>query len=173
MQTKQYSYRNLPIPGGGYVTGFIYHLKKKDVLYIRTDIGGVYRFDADSQRWISLIDHVTMENLSETFPTAVALDEKHPERLYIACGIYDRPHGRMAVSEDYGVTFKYYDMPMHVHGNMTGRGTGYRLIVDKKDENVLWFASQDSGLWRSCDRGETWEKNEAFPENYLTMAGQS
>lgn len=173
MQTQQYVYRNLPIPGGGYVTGFIYHLKKKDVLYIRTDIGGVYRFDADSQRWISLIDHVTMENLSETFPTAVALDEKHPERLYIACGIYDHPHGRMAVSEDYGETFRYYEMPMHVHGNMNGRGTGYRLIVDKKDENVLWFASQDSGLWRSPDRGETWEKNEAFPENYLTMAGQS
>lgn len=173
MQTKRYSYRNLPIPGGGYVTGFIYHLKKKDVLYIRTDIGGVYRFDADSQRWISLIDHVTMENLSETFPTAVALDEKHPERLYIACGIYDRPHGRMAVTEDYGATFQYYEMPMHVHGNMNGRGTGYRLIVDKKDENVLWFASQDSGLWRSSDRGETWEKNEAFLENYLTLAGQT
>lgn len=173
MQTKQYIYRNLPIPGGGYVTGFIYHLKKKDVMYIRTDIGGVYRFDADLQRWISLIDHVTMENLSETFPTAVALDDQHPERLYIACGIYDRPHGRMAVSEDYGSTFQYYEMPMHVHGNMNGRGTGYRLIVDKKDENVLWFASQDSGLWRSADRGKTWEKNEAFSEEYLTMAGQS
>lgn len=173
MQTQPYTYRNLPIPGGGYVTGFLYHPKIKDVMYIRTDIGGVYRFDADSQRWISLIDHVTMENLSETFPTAVTLDDRHPERLYIACGIYDRPHGRMAVSEDYGATFRYYEMPMHVHGNMNGRGTGYRLIVDKKDENVLWFASQDSGLWRSHDRGKTWEKNEAFPEKYLTMIGQS
>ena len=52
MQTLEYTYRNLPIPGGGYVTGFIYHPKKKDVLYIRTDIGGVYRFDADVQRWV-------------------------------------------------------------------------------------------------------------------------
>lgn len=173
MQTKQYRYRNLPIPGGGYVTGFIYHLKKKDVLYIRTDIGGVYRFDADSQRWISLIDHVTMEDLSETFPTAAALDDQHPERLYIACGVNADPHGKMAVSEDYGETFRYYEMPMHVHGNLNGRGTGYRLIVDKKDENVLWFASQDSGLWRSPDRGKTWEKNAAFPETYLTLTGQS
>ena len=173
MRTQQYVYRNLPIPGGGYVTGFIYHPKKKNVLYIRTDIGGVYRFDADSQRWVSLIDHVTMEDLSETFPTAVALDDEHPERLYIACGIDARPHGRMAVSEDYGETFRYYEMPMHVHGNMNGRGTGYRLIADKRDENALWFASQDSGLWRSADRGMTWEKNEAFPEKYMTLAGQS
>lgn len=173
MQTKQYVYRNLPIPGGGYVTGFIYHPKKKNVLYIRTDIGGVYRFDADSQRWFSLIDHVTMEDLSETFPTAAALDDEHPERLYIACGIDASPHGRLAVSEDFGETFQYYEMPMHVHGNMNGRGTGYRLVVDKRDENTLWFASQDSGLWRSADKGMTWEKNEAFPEKYMTLAGQS
>lgn len=173
MQTLNYTYRNLPIPGGGYVTGFIYHPKSKDVLYIRTDIGGVYRFDADGQRWVSLIDHVTMEDLSETFPTAAALDDNHPQRLYIACGINASPHGKMAVSDDYGETFRYYEMPMHVHGNMNGRGTGYRLIVDKKDENKLWFASQDSGLWYSADRGTSWENIKSFPENYMTLAGQS
>ncbi|MDE6845703.1 MAG: endoglucanase [Lachnospiraceae bacterium] len=173
MQTQKYVYCNLPIPGGGYVTGFIFHPNKENVLYIRTDIGGVYRFDAGSQCWVSLIDHVTMEDLSETFPTAVALDAERPERLYIACGVDAWPHGRMAVSEDYGETFRYYEMPMHVHGNMNGRGTGYRLIVDRRDENTLWFASQDSGLWRSADRGMTWERNEAFPEKYMTLTGQS
>lgn len=173
MQTQQYTYRNLPIPGGGYVTGFIFHPKEKGVLYIRTDIGGVYRYDAEAQRWHSLIDHVTMEDLSETFPTAVALDDDSPERLYIACGINASPHGKMAVSEDYGETFRYYEMPMHVHGNLNGRGTGYRLIVDKKDSDRLWFASQDSGLWNSPDRGVTWKQSEAFVEKYLTMVGQS
>ena len=100
MQTQQYTYRNLPIPGGGYVTGFLYHPGRKDVLYIRTDIGGVYRFDADAQRWVSLIDHVTMEDLSETFPTAVALDDNHPERLYNACCIDASPYVKVAVSDD-------------------------------------------------------------------------
>lgn len=173
MQTLEYSYHNLPIPGGGYVTGFLYHPGKKDVLYIRTDIGGMYRFDVQAQRWISLIDHVTMEDLSETFPTAAALDDNRPERLYIACGINASLHGKMAVSEDYGETFHYHEMPMHVHGNMNGRGTGYRLIVDKKDGDRLWFASQDSGLWYSPDRGASWEKKEAFPERYMTFVGQS
>ena len=73
-QMKQipYEYKNLPIPGGGYVTGFLYHPRQKDVLYARTDIGGTYRFDAKEQKWISLISHVTMEDLSETFPIAIA-----------------------------------------------------------------------------------------------------
>lgn len=172
MQEK-YVYRNLPIPGGGYVTGFGFHPNKEGVCYIRTDIGGVYKFDVAKQKWVSLIDHVTMEDISETFPTAIALDEKKPERLYIACGINDRLHGKMAVSEDYGESFHYYEMPMHVHGNMNGRGTGYRLTVDKKDENTLWFASQDSGLWKSENRGQTFEKVESFPEDYVTLVGQT
>ena len=45
MKKTAYKYSNLPIPGGGYVTGFLFHPVKKDILYIRTDIGGSYRFD--------------------------------------------------------------------------------------------------------------------------------
>ena len=32
-----YKYRNAPIPGGGYVTGFAFHPKQPDILYARTD----------------------------------------------------------------------------------------------------------------------------------------
>lgn len=179
MQKKQekYIYRNLPIPGGGYVTGFIFGKGKENpeenTLYIRTDIGGTYRFDREKKRWHSLIDHVTMEDLSETFPIALALDDKYPERLYLACGVHQEGAGVIAVSEDYGETFSYYKIPVLIHGNLNGRGTGYRLFVDKRDSNCLWFASQQEGLWFSKDRGAHWEKNTAMPENYLTLAGQS
>lgn len=98
MQQERYEYRNLPIPGGGYVTGFTFHSRQKDILYIRTDIGGVYRFDRESQRWKSLCDHVTMDDLSETFPIAIALDESHPERFYVACGVDVQACGELLVS---------------------------------------------------------------------------
>lgn len=177
MQQEKYTYRNLPIPGGGYVTGFIFGKGKANqengTFYIRTDIGGTYRFEQESKRWISLIDHVTMEDLSETFPIALALDDKYPERLYIACGVHKEGAGVIAVSDDYGATFSYYKIPVLIHGNLNGRGTGYRLIVDRKDSNCLFFASQQEGLWISKDRGAHWEKNGAFPENYLTLVGQS
>lgn len=73
MKTIPYEYRNLPIPGGGYVTGFVFHKNKPGVLYCRTDIGGTYRYDYDNRVWKSLIDHVNMHELDETFPAAVAL----------------------------------------------------------------------------------------------------
>lgn len=172
-QELKYEYRNLPIPGGGYVTGFAFQKAVQGLLYLRTDIGGTYRFESGEQRWKSLCDHVTMEDKAETYPIAIAVDERHPERLYVASGNWREPNGKFSVSEDHGNTFRHFSMPMRIHGNLPGRGTGFRLIVDRGDSNVLYFASQTSGLWRTRDLGENWEKLQAMPEEFLTFVGQS
>ncbi|MBE5962455.1 MAG: endoglucanase [Lachnospiraceae bacterium] len=165
---REYQYQNAPIPGGGYVTGLMYHQEKEDIFYARTDIGGVYRFDPVKRRWHSLIDHVTTEQLDETFPIACALDDNHPKRLYIASGVNGKGCGTLSISEDYGEHFTYETIPVTVHGNLCGRGTGFRLVVDKNDSEVLYFASQLDGLLRSTDRGKTWEKL-SVPEDYMTF----
>lgn len=172
MKQIPYKYKNLPIPGGGYVTGFLYHRQKKDVLYARTDIGGTYRFDAETQQWISLISHVSMRDLSETFPISMALDDTNPAMLYIACGINAEKSGVLAVSEDYGEHFRYEKMPVMVHGNLNGRGTGERLIVDRRNPRKLYYASQQEGLWVTENQGREWHKNAALPEEYLAFATQ-
>ncbi len=163
----KYTYKNAPIPGGGYVTGLIYHKKQKDILYARTDIGGTYRFDYGDRKWHSLIEHVTGENLAETFPIALALDDSNPSWLYIVSGVHGAGYGVLSISEDYGKSFIYKSIPTEVHGNLSGRGTGYRLVVDKNDSNTLYFASQLGGLWKTTDRGDNW-KRLPLEENYTT-----
>lgn len=166
--TIPYEYKNAPIPGGGYVTGLIYHGKQPGILYARTDIGGTYRFNMAQQQWESLINHVTMADLSETYPIALALDDKNPERLYIASGITENGYGLLSISEDFGETFTYKKIPAVVHGNMSGRGTGYRLVTDKNDADTLYFASQKNGLLKSKDRGDTWIRL-PIEEDYQTF----
>lgn len=158
----EYLYGNMPIPGGGYVTGYAFHKKVPGILYARTDIGGVYRYNFEKDCWYSLVEHVTQMDLSETFPLAIALDDAHPERLYVTCGVGTGRHpssapGWFCVSEDYGETFERFPMPCAIHGNEASRGTGFRLITDPNREDTLYFASQTAGLLRTTDLGKSWE----------------
>lgn len=171
MKTIPYEYRNLPIPGGGYVTGFLFHKKKPDILYCRTDIGGTYRYDYEHKSWSSLIDHVTIHALDETFPTALALDPNRPERLLVASGVNeeDQETGVLSVSYDYGKHFEKKIIPTKVHGNLNGRGTGLRMVVSEQDSNTIYFASQQGGLLISHDLGSSWTQTDVCGERYLTF----
>ncbi|MBP3648909.1 MAG: endoglucanase [Clostridia bacterium] len=168
-----YEYRHLPIGGGGYVTGFQFHPSDPRVMYCRTDIGGVYRFDYERQQWISLIDHVSHEDLREACPISLALDPTHPRRLYIVSGLWDPDsNALLTISDDYGETFRQVELPVYAHGNLHGRGAGERLIVDANRPATLWLASQKDGLWVSHDEGSTWAHVESMPETACTLVAR-
>jgi hypothetical protein len=149
-----YVYKHAPVPGGGFVTGFCFHPKVKDILYARTDIGGVYRYDFSEKTWISLMNHVKHTEKWESYPLSIALDVNHPEWLYIASGDYKSNY--LCRSKDFGKHFEYFQIPAEVHGNAPGRGTGERLAVDPCSSNIIYFGSQTKGLLVSEDLGETW-----------------
>lgn len=173
MKEIKYTYKNLPIPGGGYATGFIFHPNRKDMLYLRTDIGGSYRYDFENDKWVSLTESVNMFDLSETYPLALAVDEKNPERLLIASGVDAKGKsavkGKLSISENKGKTFIHKEMPCYVHGNLNGRGTGFRLIMDPANEKGIYFASQRDGLFYSPDLGDSWRKLVTGGETYMTL----
>ena len=87
-------------------------MKVPEILYARTDIGGVYRYLYDEQRWKSFMG-------AEAFPIAVALDKDNLDRLYIACGVNGVPEGKLCISEDYGESFTYKTIPTMVLGNLS------------------------------------------------------
>ena len=172
MEHIAYEYKNCPVPGGGYATGFLFHPTQKGLLYLRTDIGGTYRFDDAAQKWVFLSPHVTHLDCAQAFPIALAVEANRPQRLYILGGEYHKPCGELAISDDYGDTFTTKPVPFFVHGNLNGRGTGERLIVDAEDPNTLWCASQRDGLWVTHDLGDTWNRVDALSETHLTFVAQ-
>lgn len=115
---KSCVYRHASIPGGGFVTGFVFHPKEKGILYARTDIGGVYRYDFDEKAWISLVDHVTHIGKWKTYPLSIAIDPNHPDWLYVVAG--DWKQNYLCRLKDWGEHFEYFPVPAGVNGNVRG-----------------------------------------------------
>ena len=44
--------------GGGWVTGLVVHPKEENLRYVRTDVGGSYRWNEAQQKWISIFDWI-------------------------------------------------------------------------------------------------------------------
>ncbi|HJU55587.1 MAG TPA: hypothetical protein VJ715_13480, partial [Pyrinomonadaceae bacterium] len=176
---EPYRWRSVVIVGGGFVTGLITHPLQRGLIYARTDVGGAYRRDSHASEWVPITDMIGMSDWHLTGIESLAVDPSDPNRVYLAAGIYTDPraaNGSLLCSEDRGRTWRRTLMPFKMGGNEAGRNAGERLMVDPNDGQVLFFGSRRDGLWRSADRGATWQKVESFPfkpEPALAVKGES
>jgi len=166
MKAQPYDWKNVQIVGGGFVDGIVFHPTAKGVRYARTDIGGAYRWDERTRRWVPLLDWLGYDDLNLVGVESIGLDPSDPNRLYLACGTYTNattPNGAILRSRDRGKTFQRTNMPFKMGANENGRGNGERLAVDPNDGRIVYFGSRHAGLWRSEDAAVTWKKVESFP----------
>ncbi|HXR04864.1 MAG TPA: cellulase [Verrucomicrobiae bacterium] len=163
LPAEPYNWHNVVIGGGGFVTGIITHPRQNGLRYARTDVGGVYRWDDSAERWVPITDWIGMADVNLTGCESVALDPNDPQRVYLAVGTYTWGKAAILRSADQGRTWQQTGVPFKMGGNETGRFNGERLAVDPNDGNILFFGSRRDGLWKSADRGATWEKVEGFP----------
>jgi photosystem II stability/assembly factor-like uncharacterized protein len=159
-----YTWHNVAIGGGGFVTAIIFHPAEKDLLYARTDVGGAYRWDKAGKRWIPITDWIGPEDGNLTGIESLALDPRDSNRVYLAAGTYSSGHAAILRSEDRGRTFQRTDVPFTMGGNEIGRFNGERLAVDPNRGEILFFGSRHHGLWKSDNRGAAWNKVEGFPD---------
>ena len=167
--SEPYVWRNVVMGGGGFVTGIIPHPRQKGLMYARTDVGGAYRWDDLAQRWIPITDWIGMADANLMGIESIAVDPNDPQRVYLAAGAYSGwVNGAILCSDDQGRTFRRTDLPLRMGGNEAGRFNGERLTVDPNQGEILFFGSRRDGLWKSADRGATWEKVESFPNIIAT-----
>ncbi len=163
-----YTWRNAEIDGGGFVPGIIFNQSEPGLAYARTDIGGAYRWNPATSRWIPLLDSVGWTDWGHNGVVSLATDPVDPNRVYVAAGMYtnawDPNPGAILRSADRGSTWQSSTLPFKLGGNMPGRGMGERLAIDPNRDSVLYLgAPSGNGLWRSTDSGVTWAKVTAFP----------
>ncbi|HSC89092.1 MAG TPA: hypothetical protein VLC09_17540 [Polyangiaceae bacterium] len=165
------AWRNVHIGGGGYVTGIVYHPSAADVFYARTDMGGLYRYDADAGAWIQLLDWIGRGHSHHYGILSVAVDPNDADKVYAMAGTNTDPSwagaGALLRSDDRGATWEQVDLSgaaiagggtLYVGGNEEGRGSGERLAVDPNLGTTLFMGTTKAGLWKSSDGGSTWSQ---------------
>jgi hypothetical protein len=164
---ESYHWDNVRIGAGGFVTGIVFHPKAAGLAYARTDVGGAYRWEAATARWVPLLDWISRPDWNLMGVESLAVDPGDPRRVYLAVGTYTFPgasNGAILRSADQGRTWLRADLPFRLGGNETGRGNGERLAVDPLAPAIIYFGTRRDGLWRSRDAGEHWTKVPGFPD---------
>ena len=140
--------------------------KAKDVIFARTDIGGAYKWNPKTNRWVPMQDFLTRPDWNLYGAESVGLDPSDPKRAYIAAGTYTNNwggNGAILRTKDGGVSWDRINLPFKNGGNEDGRSMGERLMVDPNLGRVIYFGTRHVGLMKSADYGSTWNRVESFP----------
>ncbi len=164
-----YQWNSVTVGGGGFSPNIIFSPVEQGLAYLRTDIGGLYRYDRHAQRWLPLQDGMPEGNYFGV--ESVAPDPRDANVVYAAVGMYRSGPAAILRSMNRGATWKIVPVPFRMGGNEDGRGLGERLAIDPQDTDILYFGSRQDGLQRSTDRGLTWSQVGAFPSAALEAAG--
>ncbi len=147
---QNYNWKNVNLQGMGFVTGIIAHPTAKDVMFARTDVGGLYRWNATAKLW----EPVTDGKVSGYSVESIALDPINPDIVYAAI---DR---KLYKSSDRGTNWNPLpNFPaVKMNGNGQFRFSGKRLVVDPNNSgSVLFLVTRENGLQISPDKGVTWK----------------
>ncbi len=147
-----YNWSNVAIGGGGYVTGIVIHPTAANRMYIRTDVGGAYRWDATVSQWVQILDAVS-SNVD-----GIAVDPGVSDRVYAGtnAGLYK--------SDDQGSNWtKLTAFTGTFSGNGDLRWAGEPIAVDPLNSANLFVGSRANGLFKSSSTGTSFSQASGVP----------
>jgi hypothetical protein len=156
-----YVWKSVKVGAGGFIPGIVFSRAERGLAYLRSDMGGAYRWDDAQKTWMPLHDNFSEGSYFGT--ESIAPDPIDPNTIYIAAGMYRRDPAAFLRSRDRGKTWQAFPVSFRMGGNEDGRGLGERLAVDPNDNRILYFGSRHDGLMRSTDSAQTWQKVASFP----------
>lgn len=174
--SAEFSWSNVSMGGGGFVSAVIPSLVEKNVFYARTDVGGAYRWNEEGKRWESMMDWVDFSELGLLGVEVLAVDPSEKGVVYMMAGTSYFSNGRSAFlrSKDYGKSWDVlYTLDKDgskgqvvnsfgMHGNGMGRGNGEALAVDPNNSDNMFYGTRGAGLWKSEDNGASWIHQDAW-----------
>lgn len=159
----------LNIGGGGFVSGIVTGQKE---MYLRTDVGGAYKYDYTKNRWVQLFAFLNENDRGLLSVKGIAIDPTDDNTVYFLCGCAYFSDARTVIfkTTDGGKTFTQSDVTdlIQVHGNGDGRECIEPIAVDPDNTDIIYAGGDvtagDSGLIKSTDGGATWEAVKGYDD---------
>ncbi len=167
--TDAYTWDTMEISGGGFVSGIV---TGQEVMYCRTDVGGAYKYNFETQKWEQLLSFLNEEDRGLLSVDAMCIDPTDDNTVYMLCGCAYFSGARTVIfkTTDGGQTFTRTDVTdlIQVHGNGDGRHFGEAIAVDPDNPDILYCGGDvtagDSALIWSQDGGATWEPVQGYDD---------
>ncbi len=172
---QDYTWQRVKIGAGGWVTGMDIHQNGR-YAYCRTDVGGAYRLDLqnNNSEWVQLVSVTSMPSDKVALGSAFVPDETRnfkgvasmvsapsdDTRVYM---MYNRILYR---SDNRGDTWQPTSLDIETfanESNVDSKLIGERIVVDPVNKNVVYYGSNNNGLYRTLNGGDTWTKVNSIP----------
>lgn len=167
-----YAWDNVKIGGGGYMTGMKIHPMDEDIMYLRTDVGGAYRWNKDKEELEQIIN---LRNSNYYGVAGIAIHPTNKDIVYLAVDRgNDASASAILKSTDRGDTWQVIatnNFKFGANGGRTGTSSpdrdreGSPIAINPDDINELWVGSRGKGLWRL--NGTSWTRivSGTIPDN--------
>lgn len=151
--------RNIgPAGMSGRVTAIEVDPENPDILYVGTASGGLWRSEGGGVDWEPLFDSVGVSSIG-----AIAIDRNRPDVIWVGTG-EGNPRNSQTLgagvyrSIDGGRTWQYM--------GLKETRSIHRIYIHRDDPNTVfvnalgnsWADSEERGVYRTTDGGQTWEK---------------
>ena len=80
-----WEFNQVAMGGGGFVSG-VFATSQEGLYYARTDVGGAYRYNKDTQLWESMSYGISEDDQGFLGIAGLAYGDKDPNRVYLLAG---------------------------------------------------------------------------------------
>lgn len=167
--TADMEWEAVKIGGAGFVSGIVTGQKE---MYLRTDVGGAYKYNYDINEWEQLFGFINEADRGYLGVKGIAIDPTDDNTAYFLCGCAYFSDARTVIfkTTDGGKTFTKSDVTdlIQVHGNGDGRECIEPIAIDPDNPDTIYAGGDvtagKSALIKSTDGGKTWNSVEGYDE---------
>ncbi len=173
---QDYTWKRVKIGAGGWVTGMDIQ-KNGRYAYCRTDVGGAYRLDlqGNSTEWKQLLSVTSMPASKVGLGRAFEPDESKTFKGVASIRpatsdenrVYMMYNDIMYRSNNKGDTWTPTTLNVKTLSNESGQDSklvGERITVDPVNKDVVYYGSNENGLYLTSNAGNDWTKINAIPD---------